>query len=98
MYIGISENNLDPANDYIHWASKSIEVIPAVTTYRDLVIAYNFKGDTFNRDKALDKALNIYPQDSSLLNLKQKIHLNDQSKLRNEQGASQAQSQANPPQ
>ena len=100
MFIGLKEKNTKPAHDYIDWATESLKVIPAITTYRDLAIAYDLVGEHDKRDRTMKKALNTYPVNQGLIDLKLKLEQKDveRSKLRNEQGASQAQSQANPPQ
>ncbi len=73
MFLGMREGNTTPANDFISWAKDSLEITPAVQTYRDLVAAYHFLGEQDNAEQTLKHALAIYPLHPELLNLQEKI-------------------------
>lgn len=99
MLIGISDNNKQPALDYINWAEQSIKVTPALATYRDLVAAYDIIGKTKERDQVLDKVLGIFPTHPDLLKLQRLLTEKDKNvfKAKNDALSSQAQPQATQP-
>jgi O-antigen polymerase len=76
MIIGIQSSETQPAENYIAWATESIKTIPAISSYRDLVVAYNSLRKIDQRDQTLEKALGIYPRDESLLRLKDRFTKN----------------------
>lgn len=87
MIIGIQRLETQPAENYIAWATESIKTIPAISSYRDLVIAYHSLKKADQRDQTLEKSLGMYPRDESLLRLKKRFTKNgdgqDQEKLKN---------------
>jgi len=99
MLIGVSDNNKQPALDYINWAEQSIKVTPALVTYRDLVAAYDIIGKIKERDQVLDKALSIFPTHPDLLKLQKLLTEEDKNvfKTKNDALSSQAQPQATQP-
>jgi O-antigen polymerase len=98
MILGLKENNTQPAQTYADWAVESLKVIPAITTYRDLVVAYDALGQIDKRNNTLTKALKTYPSNQGLLNLKTVLEKKDMkpSELKTAPTASQALPQATP--
>lgn len=73
MYLGIQDSDTRAAEQYIVWATQSLKTTPAISSYRDLVIAYNYLNEVEKRDNTLQKALDIYPKNQDLLHLKGKF-------------------------
>ncbi|MAY41442.1 MAG: hypothetical protein CMI05_03895 [Oceanospirillaceae bacterium] len=85
MYLGIHDSDTRAAEQYIAWATQSLKTTPAISSYRDLVIAYNYLNEIEKRDNTLQKALDIYPQNQDLLHLEGKFTASttQQEKLKN---------------
>lgn len=73
MFLGIKNNETQPSQAYIEWATESVKTIPAVSSYRDLVVAYHSLNQLTKRDQTLQAALDIYPRNQRLLHFKEKF-------------------------
>lgn len=66
MLLDLRAGSTQGAQDYIAWAQKTLQVVPAPRVYRDLAIAYHGIGDRQKRDATMHEVLSIYPNDTSL--------------------------------
>lgn len=100
LIIGIQNNDIKPAENFILWAKESLKAVPAASTYRDLAIAYNTTKEIDNRNETLQKAIGTYPLNKGLKDLLIRFEERDnkeKEEIRNAELKSQARQQANQP-
>ena len=61
LYQSIAVGDKKHIDEYIAWANRYLELTPATNTYKDLALAYAFKGENDNAVKTAQKAFAIYP-------------------------------------
>ncbi|WP_415887665.1 Wzy polymerase domain-containing protein [Neptuniibacter sp. QD37_6] len=77
MFIGISQNNPDPAKLYAQWTEEKIKVNPALHYYRNLAIAYDYTNRNVERDKIMKIAMSTYLNNLDLQQLNQQFMQKD---------------------
>lgn len=77
MFMGISQNNPEPAKVYAKWAEEQIKVSPSLIYYRNLAIAYDYTNRNKERDKIMKIAMSTYLNNLDLQQLNQQFMQKD---------------------
>lgn len=77
MFMGISQNNAEPAKVYASWAEEQIKVNPALIYYRNLAIAYDYTNRNEDRDRIMKIAMSTYLNNLDLQQLNQQFMQKD---------------------
>lgn len=77
MFMGIRQNNPQPAKIYAEWAEEQIKISPSLIYYRNLAIAYDYTNRNAERDKIMKIAMSTYLNNLDLKQLNQQFMAKD---------------------
>ncbi len=71
LYTGLSTNDDDLVNRYIHWSTKRITIRPELKLFEDLIGAHIHLKDDQSKCNVIRLGMSLYPQNTPLVNLNQ---------------------------